>query len=135
MQPFAQARSLAPAVAAGRVVLGGAMFGKPGLLTRPMGVDAATAKQVAWAPRMAGSRDLLLGLGLLDAARRGADRRPWLLFAALADAGDVLAFGKAVRDRQVNRPVGVLALVTAAAAVLASVLALLAGPGSPDADR
>lgn len=97
------ARALAdedPAVIAcrigwGRVVIGLSMLTAPHVLTRPFlrGDEASPDAVTAW--RMAGARDVALGLGTLLAARRGSPAlRGWAEASALADFGDVYAFGR-----------------------------------------
>ncbi|MCA0330131.1 MAG: hypothetical protein LCI03_09565 [Actinobacteria bacterium] len=48
--------------------------------------------------RLVGARELALGLGTLDARRRGAPTSGWVAAMAVSDGGDALAFlGEAVR--------------------------------------
>ena len=79
-----------------RIAIGTGLVARPALLPRTLGVDMATARQVGWAGAMVGARDIALGAGLVTAARRGSDCRPWLLAAAFSDAIDALAFSGAV---------------------------------------
>jgi Domain of unknown function (DUF4267) len=90
-------------VLAGGLGLGAAVFGIlpalfPGWFARLFGIGAAEDPTVATAIRSVGVRDLIIGLGLVQAAREG--RRDalsrWLLARAAADAGDALAVGVAV---------------------------------------
>ena len=117
----------APPVAVGvsglRTALGVVMLGRPTLLPRVLGMDAATAARTAWLVRMVGAREVALGAGGLDAARRGTDLRPWLLAAAVADAGDTAALLGAVRRGRVGSLMGLLVMASAAAGALAEVAA------------
>jgi hypothetical protein len=123
------------ALAAGRVAIGGAVFVRPTVLARGLGVDSATAERTAWLARMFAVRDLALGVGVLWTAGRakrggavelvgeallgrGVDTalKELLLLGALSDAGDALAVGAALRQGSVRRLPGVTTLVTAVCA-------------------
>lgn len=113
MDPFARQAVLA--IAAGRIAIGAGAV----LATRPalklLGFPETDASGLALA-RMAGGRDL--ALGLLALAARG-DRKA-LRVAALAgaavDAADALTFGVAARDPAARRAgLGGIALGSAAA--------------------
>jgi hypothetical protein len=76
-------------VSAGRVALGVSTFLAPGPALRPVGIDASSDPQLAYLSRIAGSRDVVLGLLPLVAP---ADARRALLAAGLAvDAADAVA--------------------------------------------
>lgn len=86
-----------------RIAIGAALLTRPTTLPKALGVDSATAERVKWLSPMLGARDLALGAGLVHAARRGRDPRPWLLAAAFSDAVDALAFAGALRRGHVSR--------------------------------
>lgn len=99
----AAARSFAaedPAVVArgigqARIAIGVAMVLAPRAFTRRFlrAADAAPDALTAW--RMAGARDVALGLGTVMAARKASPSlRGWVEASALADAGDVLSFSR-----------------------------------------
>ena len=106
-----------------RTGLGSVMLGRPTLMPRVLGMDSATAARTAWLVRMVGAREIALGAGGLDAARRGTDLRPWLLAAAVADAGDTAALLGAVRRGRVGTLIGLLVVASATAGALAEVAA------------
>jgi hypothetical protein len=70
------------------------------LWTGPAGVDAPAARVLA---RGLGVRDLLIGLGLLDALRRGGTTRPWSWFAVAGGAVDVAATLAVARELPASR--------------------------------
>ena len=90
-----EVRQLASALGAGAFVFGvlPALF--PRQFARLFGIGAADDPTVATAIRSVGVRDMVTGLGLLQAARGGDARalRTWLLARTACDAGDTLAVG------------------------------------------
>ncbi|MGH9264450.1 MAG: hypothetical protein ACRD1D_07130 [Acidimicrobiales bacterium] len=89
------------AVAVGRMALGAAYLGTPGLALRlwpgqagTTGRDEAMLRMMA---RHTGGRDLALGLGALLAQRHDAPVRGWLEAAMLADAVDAASIVFAFR--------------------------------------
>ena len=65
-----------------------------------MGPDAAMLT------RMAGGRELALGIGTIEAWRRGQPTYGWVAAQALSDAGDTVAFVLAARAGTVSRTRG-----------------------------
>jgi hypothetical protein len=121
-------------VAAGRVAIGAGMLARPAALPRLLGVDSATAERMAWATRMLGVREVVLGAGTLAATRGGGRGRDWVTGGAVSDAVDALAFaGAAARGRV--RPVLGYAFaavgVVAAAGQLAAVAERPRGEEAP----
>lgn len=103
-------------IAAGRIVIGVTAFARP-----TIGGPAFTSGQLppegvdGW--RMAGARDIALGVGVFMAGRRGAGRmRGWVEAGALADAMDVVAFASSPGLRSAAR-MGGIAVAAGAAAV------------------
>ena len=85
------ARTLARAQAAGRVVLGAGLVFTPQLLTRGwLGRDSRRSGAVVLSAAT-GARDIALGGGLLAAVQNGSSARPWLLGGLLADTADLIA--------------------------------------------
>jgi len=128
------ASRIAAAVSWLRTGFGVVMLGAPTLMPRVLGLDATTAVRTGWLVRMVGARELALGAGGASAGRRGADLRPWLLAAAVADVGDTAALLLAVRRRQVRTGLGLLVVASAAAGAVTEVVAarqlLQLDPGS-----
>jgi hypothetical protein len=109
-------RSLARMSAAGRVAIGAALLVAPQLVTRgwigPPG-GAPGAKLLA---RGLGTRDLVLGLGVIGALDRGDPRAPdWVRAGAVADVGDAVATVLAFRHLPPLSRYGVLLLAGGAA--------------------
>jgi hypothetical protein len=82
-----EARDLAVGTAGARVAIGVASLLAPRLVARTLTRTEGTSLFA----RMAGARDLGLGLGVLIALDRGAPVRGWLEASALADGVDVAA--------------------------------------------
>jgi hypothetical protein len=97
-----RARVAAAALGLLRLGLGAGLAVRPELVPRMLGVDAVSARRMSWQVRMTAVRDAALGAGGLQAAVTGEGLRPWLLAQAVADAGDAVAVGLAVRARQVS---------------------------------
>lgn len=106
--------AVARGIAQGRLAIGVSMLLAPRGLTRRVlrGADASPDALTAW--RMVGAREVALGLGCVLAARHASPAlRGWVEAGALADAGDVYAFG---RDRGFHLLPRVGAVLTAATA-------------------
>ncbi len=97
-------RTAAAITALVRVGIGAAFVAAPAPVTRlwtgPAGIDAPAAQVLA---RGLGIRDLLIGLGLLDALRRGGTTRPWSWFAVACGAVDVAATAAVARELPASR--------------------------------
>jgi hypothetical protein len=89
---------LAAALGAGAVLFGAAPALFPRYFARLFGIACTDQPSVATAIRSVGIRDVVLGVGLWQAARAGDDRAisRWLLARAACDAGDTLAVALAV---------------------------------------
>lgn len=107
-------------IAVGRVSAGVVLLVRPTLLPRLLGVDSATARRLSWLGRMAGARDLALGVGQLQAAATGAPTSGWVVAGAACDTADAVVLSEAASRGHVRRTTGVLmaasALVCAACA-------------------
>jgi hypothetical protein len=91
----ALARRGAWAVSAGRVAIGVAALAWPSVPSRPWVGETAEGLAARVFGRALGARDLALGLGALDALRRGDDgpgpARTWIAAGALSDSLDVVS--------------------------------------------
>lgn len=113
-------------LALGRSGIGAVMVGAPRVVPQALGVDSATATQMAWAVRMLGAREIAMGLGTL-AALRGGDRRAarlWVAGGVLADAVDALAVAGALSRGRLRGSTGLGLVLTASAAAALGVRAL-----------
>ena len=81
-------RTIAAALARGRIVTGLALVLVPGLVLRGW-VRNVTAETKA-VTRMMGARDLVLGLGTLTAVKERTQDAEWLSMGAAADAVDAV---------------------------------------------
>lgn len=105
--------TLARGVAVARIALGAGLLLAPRWVTRPWlrGAHPAPDAETAW--RVAGSRDIALGVGTLMAVKHGSSGlRGWLEAGALADGLDVLSL---LRDRSLHPAARTASLVPAAA--------------------
>ncbi len=123
-------RRAAVGLGVARIAIGVGIAAKPALLSRLLGVDATTATRTGWATRMVAAREVALGAGTLASVRSGGDLVPWFIAQAVADGGDALAVGAAIRARHVRRVVGALVLLAGVGgAVGGGYGAVLAGSG------
>lgn len=90
-------RKLAWAAAVTRVGLGAviAAYPRSAAMWAGEGVEEPPGAMVA---RGLGVRDLLLGLGQLQALAGSRELQPWLAYGAVADVADVVATAVAMRD-------------------------------------
>ena len=83
---------MATAIAAGRVVLGTVLLVAPERIGRSWIGPAGTERSVEVMARAVGVRDVAIGVGGAAALMSGSDSaRPWMLAAAAADLGDLVA--------------------------------------------
>jgi hypothetical protein len=85
-------------------------FGRLGGITITDEPSASVMRSVA-------TRDLVMGLGLISAARHGSRLAPWLLMRMLCDAGDIVAIAIAFLRGGGNPRLGGLGAVAVAATV------------------
>lgn len=85
-------RAIVPALGLTRVVIGTGLLVSPVGLARGLGIDAETARRVGWMARMAGAREVALGLGTLQAWRRDEPLDGWVAGQAISDGVDAVAF-------------------------------------------
>lgn len=95
-------RVAAVGIATGRALLGVAIFGRPNQALGQLGFGAPTPAMVTIA-RLAGGRDIALGMhGLANANERGRLREA-VAIGALVDAGDAIAFGALLANAEHRR--------------------------------
>ena len=100
-------RRLAQLIAVGRIGIGCTALVAPTLMTRPWIGDGAGSADARLLARTMGGRDLALGLGTLRALGvDGAEARPWVALAGMADAIDAAVTIAAWRPPAPADPVG-----------------------------
>jgi hypothetical protein len=81
-----------PALGVTRIVIGLGLMVSPVGLARGLGIDEPTAKRVGWLARIAGARELAIGLGTLRAWHRKEPLAGWVAAQAISDGTDAVAF-------------------------------------------
>jgi hypothetical protein len=122
-QPDALARALLLAVAAGRIAIGTGAFFATRRALAALGFEEPGGAAVALA-RLAGGRDIALGVAAL---RAGSDRdalREAAAIGAFVDAGDAIAFAAALARRDGIDRTAALNVPIAGSAVVAGIWAL-----------
>ena len=122
-QPDELARALVLAVAAGRIAIGTGAFFATRKALAVLGFEQPGGTAVALA-RLAGGRDIALGV---QALRAGSDRerlREAATIGAFVDAGDATAFAAALLSRDGIDRTAALNVPLAASAVVAGIWAL-----------
>jgi hypothetical protein len=118
----AELSALAAALAAGRVAIGAGLMLAPERVLGALGFERASEATIAVA-RLAGVRDIVLGVAQATATGdRGRLRRSSLACAA-ADAGDAAVFGSALLRGGSLRRAGARGLAAAGPATLAGLWA------------
>lgn len=119
-------RILAALISFGRLVFGIAFIAKPRLMERAWIGKQARVPGAQLLARAVGARDLVLGLGGLQAvARDDGSARPWMAAAGICDAVDFGATWAAGRTIPRQARTGVLAI-----AAVFSLLSALAAAGT-----
>jgi hypothetical protein len=109
-------RSIARISAAGRVAIGAALLALPQVVTRGWTGEDGSTPGGRLLGRSLGARDLVLGLGVINALDRGDPRaQDWVRAAALADTVDAVATTLALRHLPKRSAIGVIALAAGAA--------------------
>lgn len=130
-RPDRLARSGAIAIAAARIGIGIGAFALTRPALRALGFDEPDGTSVALA-RLAGGRDIALGVHGLIVRDDAARLREATLLGAVVDAGDAIAFGAALAGRDGIDRTSWMNLPIAGSAVIAGawVAARLGGPAT-----
>jgi hypothetical protein len=110
------------ALEAGRIMIGAVAWVAPRTAGRLLGLGSRPHPHTAFVTRIAGARDIALGVGAL--AVRDEARAPLLAIGVASDALDAVAGALALRERVLPPAAALLAGGSGAAAALAG-LALL----------
>jgi len=81
-----------PALGITRLVIGAGLIANPKGLGVALGLSEDAAKQAGWLARLAGAREIGVGLGTLAAWRTGAPTAGWVAAQAVSDGSDAVAF-------------------------------------------
>ena len=81
-----------PAHGITRLDIGAGMIVNPAGLGKALGLSDDQAKQAGWLARLAGAREIGIGLGTLAAWRSGAPTAGWVAAQAISDGSDAVAF-------------------------------------------
>ena len=109
---------LFPILGAGRIVIGVGLVVAPDGLARGLGINPEVAVQSRWLTRLAGAREIAIGVGAIRAWRRHEDPAGWILAQAISDSTDVVAFVVAAKSGKVSYKRGIgMALFAASGAV------------------
>lgn len=118
---------LAAGIAAGRVAIGVGALLAPAKVLAPVGLDAAANQQLPYLSRIAGARDVALGLTTL--ATSGPGRRQLVLAGLAVDAADAVSGLVAARNGEIDRRSAALLSGAAVAAVAGGLAHLLMSRG------
>lgn len=84
--------SVVPALGLTRVVIGAGMIVNPAGLGKALGLSEEAARDAGWLARLAGAREIGIGLGTIAAWRAGAPTAGWVAAQAISDGSDAVAF-------------------------------------------
>lgn len=84
--------SVVPALGITRLVIGAGMIINPAGLGKALGLSDERAREAGWLARLAGAREIGIGLGTLAAWRSGAPTAGWVAAQAISDGSDAVAF-------------------------------------------
>ena len=84
--------SVVPALGITRVVIGAGMIVNPEGLGKALGLSQERAREAGWLARLAGAREIGIGLGTIAAWRAGAPTAGWVAAQAISDGSDAVAF-------------------------------------------
>ena len=84
--------AVVPALGVTRLVIGAGMILNPAGLGKALGLSDEQAQQAGWLARLAGAREIGIGLGTLAAWRSGAPTAGWVAAQAISDGSDAVAF-------------------------------------------
>jgi hypothetical protein len=94
--------SVVPALGITRLVIGAGMIVNPAGLGKALGMAEDEAKRAGWIARLAGAREIAIGLGTLDAWRTGRPVDGWVAAQGISDASDAIAFAVVAIEGKVS---------------------------------
>jgi hypothetical protein len=118
--------NLFPILGAGRILIGAGLIFAPGGLARGLGIDPQSATASRWLTRIAGAREVGIGIGAIRAWHRQEDPSGWILAQAISDSTDVVAFGAAAVSGKVSAKRGVGMAAFAASGAVSEIVTFIA---------
>jgi hypothetical protein len=100
MKPIPPA--VVPALGITRLAIGAGLIIGPAGLGKALGLSEADAKAAGWLARLAGAREIAIGLGTLDAWRSGKSVDGWVAAQGISDASDAIAFATVALQGKVS---------------------------------
>ena len=94
--------SVVPALGITRLAIGAGLIVGPAGLGKALGLSADDAKRAGWLARLAGAREIAIGLGTLDAWRQGRPVDGWVAAQGISDASDAIAFATVALQGRVS---------------------------------
>ena len=94
--------SVVPALGITRLAIGAGLIIGPAGLGKALGLSADDAKRAGWLARLAGAREIAIGLGTLDAWRSGKSVDGWVAAQGISDASDAIAFATVALQGKVS---------------------------------
>ena len=94
--------SVVPALGITRLAIGAGLIIGPAGLGKALGLSEAEAKAAGWLARLAGAREIAIGLGTLDAWRSGKSVDGWVAAQGISDASDAIAFATVALQGKVS---------------------------------
>ena len=94
--------SVVPALGITRLAIGAGLIIGPAGLGKALGLSEADAKAAGWLARLAGAREIAIGLGTLDAWRSGKSVDGWVAAQGISDASDAIAFATVALQGKVS---------------------------------
>jgi len=94
--------SVVPALGITRLAIGAGLILGPAGLGKALGLSEADAKAAGWLARLAGAREIAIGLGTLDAWRSGKAVDGWVAAQGISDASDAIAFATVALQGKVS---------------------------------
>lgn len=121
-----------PALGVTRVVIGIGLLVSPVGLARGLGIDEQTARRVGWMARIAGAREIAIGLGTVRAWARKEPMTGWVAAQAISDGVDAVAFSVTAARGDVGRVRGWGLAAFAASGAISEALIALRTPAPVD---
>lgn len=91
-----------PALGVTRLAIGAGLVIGPAGFGKALGLTQEQAHQSRWLARLTGAREIAIGLGTLQAWRRGESTSGWVAAQGISDASDSVAFATVALQGKVS---------------------------------